>query len=91
MIYKFEIEQIFPVVTTVNAHLMLLIVLCLIRFLQKALDDLDFNGEEIHDILKVISAILKLGNLNFIPTTNMDGTEGCAISNDYGKPYFNEL
>ena len=54
-------------------------------FLQKALDDLDFNGEEIHDILKVISAILKLGNINFMPTTNMDGTEGCAISNDYGK------
>ena len=53
--------------------------------LQKALDDLDFSGEEIHDILKIISTILKLGNINFLPTTNMDGTEGCAISNDYGK------
>ena len=38
--------------------------------------------------MKVISAILKLGNINFIPTTNMDGTEGCAISNDYGKLSF---
>ena len=57
----------------------------MLSLLQKALDDLDFNGEEIHDIMKVISAILKLGNINFIPTTNMDGTEGCAISNDYGK------
>ena len=55
------------------------------EILQKALDDLDFSGEEVHGIFKVISAILKLGNLNFVPTTNMDGTEGCAISNDYGK------
>ena len=60
----------------------------MLSLLQKALDDLDFNGEEIHDIMKVISAILKLGNINFIPTTNMDGTEGCAISNDYGKSPF---
>ena len=50
------------------------------------MDDLRFSGEEIHDIFKIISAILKLGNINFVPTTNMDGTEGCAISNDYGKP-----
>ena len=49
------------------------------------MDDLGFSGEEIHDIFKIISAILKLGNINFIPTTNMDGTEGCALSNDYGK------
>ena len=56
-----------------------------VKILQKALDDLDFSGEEVHGIFKVISAILKLGNLNFVPTTNMDGTEGCAISNDYGK------
>ena len=49
---------------------------------------MDFSGEEVHGIFKVISAILKLGNLNFVPTTNMDGTEGCAISNDYGKCKF---
>ncbi len=53
--------------------------------LQKAMEDLGFGNEEINDIFRIISAILKLGNLNFVPTTNMDGTEGCAISNDYGK------
>ena len=49
------------------------------------MDDLGFSNEEVLDILKVITSILKLGNVSFIPTTNMDGTEGCAISNDYGK------
>ena len=49
------------------------------------MEDLGFSLEEIHDIFRVIAAILKLGNINFVPTTNMDGTEGCAISNDYGK------
>ena len=49
------------------------------------MEDLGFGEEEIHDIFRIISAVLKLGNLCFVPTTNMDGTEGCAISNDYGK------
>lgn len=55
----------------------------LLLFIQKAMEDLGFGTEEINDILKIISAILKLGNLNFVPTTNMDGTEGCSIANDY--------
>ncbi len=37
------------------------------------------------DIWRIVAAILKLGNIQFIPTTNMDGTEGCTIANDYGK------
>jgi hypothetical protein len=49
------------------------------------MEDLGFSAEEIHDIFRIISAVLKLGNVNFVPTTNMDGTEGCAIANDYGK------
>lgn len=32
----------------------------------------------------MVSIILKLGNLIFIPTTNIDGTGGCEITNDYG-------
>ncbi len=54
-------------------------------FLQKAMEDLGFSGEEINEIFRIISAVLKLGNIQFVPTTNMDGTEGCAITNDYGK------
>ena len=34
-------------------------------------------------VFRLVAAILKLGNLDFVPTTNMDGTEGCGISNDY--------
>lgn len=49
------------------------------------MEDLDFSSDEINDIFRIISAVLKLGNINFVPTTNMDGTDGCAISNDYGK------
>lgn len=30
-----------------------------------------------------MAAVLKLGNLNFVPVTNMDGTEGCKIENEY--------
>ena len=41
--------------------------------------------DEITDILKVCAAVLKLGNLQFVPTTNMDGTEGCSIANEYGE------
>jgi hypothetical protein len=36
-------------------------------------------------MFRVVAAVLKLGNVEFVPTTNMDGTEGCAVSNDYGN------
>lgn len=54
--------------------------------LQRALEDLGFTPEESYGLWRIVAAILKLGNLQFVPTTNMDGTEGCAISNDYGNP-----
>lgn len=40
---------------------------------------------EIINIFKIVSSILKLGNLNMVPTNNIDGTEGCIITNDYGE------
>ena len=52
---------------------------------QKAMEDLGLRSEEITDILKVCAAVLKLGNLQFVPITNMDGTEGCGIANEYGQ------
>ncbi|KAG5671774.1 hypothetical protein PVAND_001951 [Polypedilum vanderplanki] len=52
-------------------------------FTRKSLDILGFTTEETTSIFKIIAVILKLGNLNFIPITNIDGTEGCEISNDY--------
>lgn len=53
--------------------------------LQRSLEVLGFNPEEIFSIFIVLAAVLKLGNLTFIPTTNIDGSEGCEISNEYGK------
>ena len=49
------------------------------------MEDLGLRSDEITDILKVCAAVLKLGNLQFVPTTNMDGTEGCGIANEYGQ------
>lgn len=42
------------------------------------------SDREIMEIFSIIAAILKLGNLTFVPITNMDGTEGCSLGNDYG-------
>lgn len=55
---------------------------------QKSLEILGLNADEILSIFKVIAVVLKLGNLSFIPTTNIDGTEGCEVSDEYGKEFF---
>lgn len=52
---------------------------------RRSLEALGFSNDEIFSIFKIIAVVLKLGNLNFIPITNIDGTEGCEISNDYGE------
>lgn len=54
-------------------------------YTKKSLEMLGFTGEEILSVFKIIAVVLKLGNLNFIPITNIDGTEGCEITNDYGE------
>lgn len=52
---------------------------------KRSLEILGFMNDEILSIFKIVAVVLKLGNLNFIPITNIDGTEGCEISNDYGE------
>ena len=42
------------------------------------------SQDEQMDIFKVVAAVLKLGNLTFTPVNNIDGTEGCAVENEYG-------
>lgn len=54
-------------------------------FSQKSLEILGLTQDEILSIFKIIAVVLKLGNLLFIPITNIDGTEGCEISNEYGE------
>ncbi|XP_030747768.1 unconventional myosin-Ib [Sitophilus oryzae] len=48
-----------------------------------ALEILGFIPSDIIDIFRVLAVILKLGNLQFVPCNNIDGTDGCSISNDY--------
>ncbi|XP_031619986.1 unconventional myosin-Ia isoform X2 [Contarinia nasturtii] len=52
-------------------------------YTKKALDVIGLTSDEILSIFKMVSIILKLGNLIFIPTTNIDGSGGCEITNDY--------
>ena len=54
------------------------------------MEDIGLKPDEICDIFKIVSSVLKLGNLQFVPTTNMDGTEGCSIANEYGKSFKNK-
>lgn len=54
-------------------------------FLQRALETLGFSQEDIVNVFKIVASVLKLGNIGFIPTNNIDGTEGCTINNDYGQ------
>lgn len=51
---------------------------------QKSMEALGFSHEMLSNVFKIVSTILKLGNLIFVSVTNIDGTEGCAISNELG-------
>lgn len=53
--------------------------------LQRSLETLGFSQDDAVNIFKIVASVLKLGNIGFIPTNNIDGTEGCTVSNDYGK------
>lgn len=56
----------------------------LFLYTRTAFEVLGFCDEDIVDVFKIIAFILKLGNLQFVPSNNIDGTEGCTIKNDYG-------
>jgi len=47
-----------------------------------------FSPEDIFSVFQIVSAVLKLGNLQFIPRANIDGTEGCSLLNEYGWNHF---
>ncbi|XP_050404705.1 unconventional myosin-Ib [Patella vulgata] len=38
-----------------------------------------FTSDEINQVLKLVSTVLKLGNIEFTPKDNNDGTDGCDI------------
>lgn len=49
------------------------------------------SSDEILNVFKIVAITLKLSNLIFTPTTNIDGTAGCEIRNDYGKLFLSKL
>ncbi|XP_070143249.1 unconventional myosin-Ia isoform X3 [Drosophila kikkawai] len=53
------------------------------HYTKRSLDVLGLSCDEISSIFRVIAVVLKLGNFIFVPITNIDGTEGCQVSNVY--------
>lgn len=51
--------------------------------MQRSLEILGLSQEEILQVFKIIAVVLKLGNLQFLPSTNIDGTEACEVSDEY--------
>lgn len=53
-------------------------------YLQNALEATGMSSDEMLNVFKIVAITLKLGNLIFTPATNIDGTGGCEVNNDYG-------
>ncbi|XP_030370205.1 unconventional myosin-Ia isoform X2 [Scaptodrosophila lebanonensis] len=53
------------------------------HYTKRSLDVLGLSCDETSAIFRVIAVVLKLGNFIFVPVTNIDGTEGCQVSNVY--------
>ncbi|XP_022215250.2 unconventional myosin-Ia isoform X1 [Drosophila obscura] len=53
------------------------------HYTKRSLDVLGLSCDETSSIFRVIAVVLKLGNFIFVPVTNIDGTEGCQVSNVY--------
>jgi hypothetical protein len=49
------------------------------------LDVLGLDDAEQLAVFSVVAAVLKLGNVGFTAVNNIDGTEGCALHNEYGQ------
>lgn len=56
-------------------------------YTKNALEILGFSSNEIIDIFRTLAVVLKVGNLQYVPCNNIDGTEGCSVSNDYGRRF----
>jgi myosin heavy subunit len=51
---------------------------------QECMDDLGFSEDEKHDIFYIVSAVLLLGNIDFIDSN--DGTDGSLVDKDCSIP-----
>ncbi|GIY10789.1 unconventional myosin-Ib [Caerostris darwini] len=58
---------------------------------RRAFDMLGFSADETLSTFQVASSVLKLGNVQFQPRANMDGTESCSLVNEYEVYEVSEL
>lgn len=49
------------------------------------MDILGFKADEVSAIFQLVSAVLKLGNIQFKHHSNIDGTDGCKLVNGEGE------
>lgn len=52
---------------------------------QEALEILGFSASECQSVFQILAAVLKLGNIQFIPKTNVDGTQSSTMLNEHGQ------
>jgi len=45
---------------------------------------LGFTTDEVTALFQLVAAILKLGNVQFQHRSNIDGTDGCRLTNEEG-------
>ncbi|RWS12427.1 unconventional myosin-Ib-like protein, partial [Dinothrombium tinctorium] len=50
---------------------------------KRALEVMGLTQEEIIFTFHIVASVLKLGNIQYLPRANMDGTEGCTLLNEY--------
>lgn len=54
-------------------------------FTKAAMATLGFGGGRCGGVLRVLAFVLKLGNVQFEPQPNIDGSIGTRLHHDYGK------
>lgn len=52
---------------------------------QTGMEIIGFPNDEVHNVFKLLSSILKLGNVEFAERINADGTDGCDVVNINGN------
>ncbi|XP_055341926.1 unconventional myosin-Ia-like isoform X2 [Paramacrobiotus metropolitanus] len=50
---------------------------------KEALEILGFSAAECQCVFQIVAAVLKLGNIQFLPKTNVDGTESATMLNEH--------
>ncbi|XP_013388317.1 unconventional myosin-Ia-like [Lingula anatina] len=50
---------------------------------KRAMEVIGFSPEEVRGVFELVASVLKLGNVEFVGQSNMDGTDGCQLKESY--------